>query len=84
MQLSQEMMAFLTRPFPNELNAGYFGAPCLQLWLEEIKREFIGTVRNLKGMIRCVKLSRLSLVLFRFGAVYPDHEWVDYILYIGF
>jgi len=26
----------------------------------------------------------LSLVLFCFGAVYPDHEWVDYILYIGF
>jgi len=30
-QLSQEIMACLTRSFPNELNAGYFGAPFLQL-----------------------------------------------------
>jgi len=36
-RLSQEMMTCLTRSFPNELDAGYFEAPCLQSRLREMR-----------------------------------------------
>jgi len=51
MQLSQETMAFLTQSFLNELNTGYFGAPCLRLRLGAIKWELIGIMQNLRGMV---------------------------------
>jgi len=36
-RLSQEMMTCLTRSFPNELDAGYFEAPCLQSRLRAMR-----------------------------------------------
>jgi len=39
-QLFQEIMTCLTRSFQNELNASYFGAPCLQLQLRDQMRTY--------------------------------------------
>ena len=49
MRLFQEMMSCLTRSFPNGLNAGYSGAPCLKSRLWEVRQDRFGTVQNLEG-----------------------------------
>ena len=51
MRLFQEMMTCLTRSFPNELNAGYSGDPCLRSWLWEVRQDLFGIVQNLRGMV---------------------------------
>ena len=49
MQLSQEMMACLTWPFPNELNAGYFGALVCNYGWERSNKNLLVPCRILKG-----------------------------------